>query len=92
MNKRGKNVLYIIILIAKILENTLSTLRIILIANRKKLIGALLQGIIVTLWIITAGIVIIDIQKDILKIVFFVLGSIIGSYLGSSIEEKFSRI
>ena len=79
--------LYIIILIAKILENTLSTLRIILIANRKKLIGALLQGIIVTLWIITAGIVIIDIQKDILKIVFFVLGSIIGSYLGSSIEE-----
>ena len=84
--------LYIIILIAKILENTLSTLRIILIANRKKLIGALLQGIIVTLWIITAGIVIIDLQKDILKIVFFVLGSIIGSYLGSSIEEKFSRI
>ena len=84
--------LYIIILIAKILENTLSTLRIILISNRKKKIGAILQGIIVFLWIITASIVIIDVQKDILKMVFFIIGSVIGSYLGSSVEEKLSHI
>ena len=84
--------IYFIILISKVLENTLSTLRIIMIANRKKKIGAILQGIIATLWIITAGMVIIDFQKDVLKILFFILGSMIGSYLGSSIEERFRRI
>lgn len=80
--------IYFIILVSKILENTLSTLRIIMIANRKKKVGALLQGIIATLWVITAGMVIVDLQKDALKIVFFIIGSIIGSYLGSSIEER----
>ena len=83
---------YFIILVFKILENTLSTLRIIMIANRKKLIGAILQGVIATLWVLTAGMVIINIQNDSLKIIFFILGSIIGSYLGSSIEERFRHI
>lgn len=84
--------IYIVILVSKILENTLSTLRIIMVANRRKIIGSILQGIIATLWVLTAGMVLIDIQNDVLKIVFFILGSIIGSYLGSSIEERFRHI
>ena len=81
--------IYIIIFISKIIENTLSTLRIILISKGKKKIGAILQGMVALSWIFATSIVIIDINKDMYKIVFFILGSIIGSYLGSSIEEKF---
>lgn len=80
--------IYLAIFFSKIIENALSTLRLILVANGKKKIGALLQGLIALVWILVTGIVIIDINKDLLKIVFFCLGSLYGSYLGSIIEEK----
>ena len=79
---------YILIFIFKVIENTLSTLRIILVANGKKLFASVLQGIISIIWVISAGIVIININEDILKILFFALGSSVGSYIGSLIEEK----
>ncbi len=80
--------IYFFIFFSKIIENTLSTLRIIVVANGKKKLGALLQGIVALVWIFVTGIVITNINKDIFKIIFFVLGSIVGSYLGSIIEEK----
>lgn len=80
--------LYFIIFISKIVENALSTLRMIVVSNGKKKLGAFLNGIIAIVWILVTGVVIIDINKDILKIVFFCLGSMVGSYLGSVIEEK----
>ena len=80
--------IYIGIFISKILENTLSTLRIIVVSNGKKKLGAFLQGLVALIWIFVTGVVIIDINKDIVKIVFFVIGSIVGSYLGSCLEEK----
>ena len=80
--------IYIGIFISKILENTLSTLRIIVVSNGKKKLGAILQGIVALIWIFVTGVVIIDINKDIFKVLFFVIGSIVGSYLGSYLEEK----
>ena len=80
--------IYIGIFISKILENTLSTLRIIVVSNGKKKLGAILQGLVALIWIFVTGVVIIDINKDIVKILFFVIGSIVGSYLGSCLEEK----
>lgn len=80
--------IYIGIFISKILENTLSTLRIIVVSNGKKKLGAILQGIVALIWIFVTGVVIIDINKDIFKILFFIIGSIVGSYLGSYLEEK----
>lgn len=79
--------IYILILLFKITENTLSTIRIIVIADRKKLLGAILQGTVSLIWIISTSLVVIDI-KDIIKIISFTLGAVIGSYLGSTIEEK----
>ena len=84
-------IIYITILVFKIIENMLSTLRIILIADKKKKIGAILNGIIALLWIMVTGIVIIDIKKDIFKIIFFCIGSMAGSYFGSTVEEKLSK-
>ena len=79
---------YFIIFISKIIENTLSTLRLIVVAKGKKIFGAILQFIIAFVWVITTGIVVVNIKDDPLKVVFFALGSLIGSYLGSFIEEK----
>lgn len=80
--------IYTLILVSKIIENALATLRLIVVANGKKKLGAFLQGIIALVWVFTTGLVIIDIDKDWMKIVFFCIGSIVGSYLGSIIEEK----
>jgi len=80
--------IYFLIFLSKIIENALSTLRLIIVANGKKKLGAILQGIIALVWIFVTGIVIIDVNKDPLKILFFCLGSIVGSYLGSLLEEK----
>ena len=80
--------LYFIIFTSKIIENALSTLRMIVVSNGKKKLGAFLNGIIAIVWILVTGVVIIDINKDVFKIIFFCLGSIVGSYLGSIIEEK----
>lgn len=81
-------IIYMAIFFSKIMENALATLRLIVVANGKKKIGAILQGMVALVWIFVTGIVIVDINKNIFKIVFFCLGSMVGSYLGSVIEEK----
>lgn len=79
---------YFFIFISKIIENAISTLRLILVANGRKFLGAILNLIISLIWIISTSLVIIDIQNDYFKIVVFILGSFLGSYIGSLIEEK----
>lgn len=81
-------IIYLFIFISKIIENALATLRLIVVANGKKLIGAFLNGIISIIWLFVTGMVIINVKKDPIKIIIFCLGSIVGSYLGSLIEEK----
>ncbi len=79
---------YFLIFVLKIIETTLGTLRLIVVANGKKWFGTILQGVIAVIWVLSAGIVIVNINDDPLKIVFFALGSLVGSYIGSLIEEK----
>lgn len=83
-----KLIIYILIFTFKVIENTLSTLRIIVVSNGKKILGAILQGVISIIWVISTSLVVINIQKDPLKIISFTLGALIGSYIGSIIEEK----
>lgn len=80
--------IYITIFISKIIENTLSTLRLIVVSNGKKKLGAILNGIIALIWIFVTSIVIVNINKDPIKIIAFSIGSTFGSYLGSLLEEK----
>lgn len=80
--------IYLAIFISKIIENALATLRLIVVSNGKKKLGAILQGLVALVWVLVTGIVIVDINKDIFKIIAFCLGSITGSYLGSLLEEK----
>ena len=80
--------LYLIIFFSKVIENAVATLRIIVVANGKKILGAILQGIVSIVWICITGVVVVNILKDPFKIVAFALGSIVGSYLGSIMEER----
>ena len=80
--------LYIIIFLSKVIENAVGTLRLIVVANGKKILGAILQGIIAIIWICVTGVVVTNIMENPFKIVAFALGSIVGSYLGSILEEK----
>lgn len=81
-------ILYITIFTSKTIELALGTLRLIVVANGKKMLGAILQGLIALVWVLVTGIVVVDISKDPFKIVVFALGSAFGSYVGSYIEEK----
>jgi uncharacterized protein YebE (UPF0316 family) len=83
--------IYLIIFITKAIENMLATVRIILIAKNRKIVGALLNGIISLIWIFSTYIVIFDINKDPFKVVFFCIGAVVGSYFGNVIEEHMHK-
>lgn len=80
--------IYFLIFFSKVIENALATLRLIVVSNGKKTLGAFLQLATSIVWILGTSVVIVDISKDPLKIVFFGLGTFMGSYIGSFIEEK----
>lgn len=77
---------YLLIFFLKILENSLATLRLILVSNGKKWLGAILLFITSIIWIISSRIAIIHI--NLIMVLIFSFGSLIGSYVGSFIEEK----
>ncbi len=79
--------IYIFIFFSKIIENSLATLRLIVVSNGKKNLGAILQLGISLVWIFSTGLVVVDIKNPI-KIICFCLGCFIGSYVGSYLDEK----
>ena len=81
-------VILVSIFICKVIEDALSTLRIIIISNGKKVFGAILGFVIALIWIFVTGTVIVGLQENPLKIIAFALGSLVGSLTGSIIEEK----
>ncbi len=80
--------IYAGIFIFKMIEEALRTLRIIVVSNGKKILGSILQFFIALIWIIVTGTVISNVKNDPWKIIFYALGSLVGSYFGSSLEEK----
>ena len=80
--------IYTGIFVFKIIEEALRTLRIIVVSNGKKKLGAILQFFIALIWIIVTGSVITGVKEDMWKIFFYALGSLIGSYIGSELEGR----
>ena len=80
--------IYIAIFVFKIIEDALATLRLIVVSNGKKKLGAILQFVVTLIWIILTGTVLMGLQKDIFKAISFAFGALFGSYLGSVLEEK----
>ena len=80
--------IYFAIFIFKIIEDALATLRLIIVSNGKKKLGAILQFLVTLIWIILTSSVLIGLKDDIFKAIAFAFGSLFGSYLGSVLEEK----
>lgn len=80
--------IYAGIFIFKAIEEALRTIHIIVVSNGKKWLGAIVQFFVAIIWLVVTGTVIVDIKEDPLKIFFYAIGSLFGSYLGSALEEK----
>ncbi len=80
--------IYIIIFTLKLIENSLSTIRMIILNKRKKFLGGILQFVISLIWVLSVSLSITNIKDSPLKILSFSLGCGIGSIIGSIIEEK----
>lgn len=78
--------IYTIIFLLKVLENMISTLRIIFISNDHKILASILLFISSIIWILSSSITIINI--NLISILVFSFGSFIGAYLGIFLEEK----
>ncbi len=80
--------LYIGILLAKIVEVTLATTRIVLITKGERVKGAFIGIFEVTIWLILISTVLSNITEEPIKLVMYVLGFSIGNYAGSLFEER----
>jgi len=79
---------YVAILVAKMVEVSLMTVRMVLITKGERKIGAVIGFIEVVLWLLIVSTVLKDISSDPIKGVVYALGFALGNYFGSKIEEK----
>lgn len=80
--------LYLIIFFGKIIEVVTETVRIILINRGEKKIGAAIAFFEMMMYIYLVSAVLVNIKEDLIKIIVYISGNLIGYYLGSYFEEK----
>jgi len=80
--------IYLGIFFAKLLEVSVSTVRIVLTARGYRIIASLLSAVEITIWILVASTVILGLRDDPIKAVAYVLAFVVGIYLGILIEDK----
>ncbi|WML37837.1 DUF5698 domain-containing protein [Clostridium sp. OS1-26] len=80
--------IYMFIFFAKIIEVSLMTIRTVLITRGEKLYGSLIGFIEVSIWLYVIGKVLVNIDKDPIKMVVYALGFTCGNYIGCILEEK----
>lgn len=80
--------IYLIIFLAKIIEVTLATLRIVFVSKGQRNIGVVVAVFEITIWVVLAGTVVVGITEDPMKMVAYIFGFATGCYIGSWLEEK----
>lgn len=80
--------IYPVILIAKIIEVSLATVRTVLITKGERNVGAIIGLFEITIWMVLASSVLTGLMQDPLKAVFYALGFALGNFFGSLLEEK----
>jgi uncharacterized protein YebE (UPF0316 family) len=80
--------IYFVIFFGKIIEVTVSTLRMVLINRGERVKGSIIAFFDILLWLIITGTVLQGYKEDPLRIVFFALAFAVGNYLGSWLEDK----
>lgn len=79
---------YVMILVGKIIEVSVATVRIMLISRGEKTKGSILILLEVSLWLVITGTVLVGFQEDLIRCVVYIFACAIGSYVGSVIEGK----
>ena len=80
--------IYVFIFFGKIMEVSLSTLRLVLISRGERTVGSCVAIVEVTIWLFVTGTVLTGFQTDLVKVIVFVAAFSIGNFVGSWLEEK----
>lgn len=80
--------LYIIIFIAKTIEVSIATIRLVYVNKGERVKGAILGFVEILIWILVVSSVLNNITDDPFKIFAYAAGFSLGNYLGVSIESK----
>ncbi len=80
--------LYVFIFLAKVIEVSIGTMRIVLITRGERLLGACLGLFEVLIWVMLVSTVLRDITSDPIKVVVYAIGFSVGNYMGSMLEQK----
>lgn len=78
---------YFIIFFGKIIENTMQTLRLVLLSRGQRLVGAIIGFFELLLWITITGSVLAGLSTAPIKALVFAFAFAIGNYLGSYLED-----
>ena len=80
--------LYLFIFVGKILEVTVSTVRIVLINRGERIKGTVIAVIEMLLWLSVTGTVLNGLSHDLWRIVIFAVAFATGNYVGSWLEDR----
>jgi uncharacterized protein YebE (UPF0316 family) len=80
--------IYVVIFFGKILEVTVSTLRVVLINRGERLKGSFIALFDIIIWLFITGTVLEGFKEDPLRMLVFAFAFAIGNYLGSWLEDK----
>ena len=80
--------IYFVIFFGKILEVTVSTIRMVLINRGERVKGTIVAFFDSLLWLLITGTVLQGFQEDPLRMVVFALAFAVGNYMGSWFEDK----
>jgi len=80
--------LYIVIFCAKVVEVTISTIRLVYINKGEKIKGSILAFLEILIWLIVVSSVLTNIAQDPIKIFVYAAAFSIGNYIGMTIESK----
>lgn len=79
--------IYLLIVVAKIIEVSMMTVRVVLITKGERKIGSVIGFFEVLLWLYIMNTVITGISEDPLKAVAYAVGFALGNFVGSKVEE-----
>lgn len=80
--------IYVLIFVGRIVQTFMGILWLILVNRGERLASTLVMGVSTGMFIIITGTVLVGFQDDMLKSVIYVLATALGTYIGSTIEEK----
>lgn len=87
MNMEGP-LLYTVIFCAKIVEVSISTIRLVYINKGERVKGAVLGFIEIMIWLIVVSSVLNNITEDPIKVFIYAAAFSLGNYIGVTIESK----